>query len=172
MKLKKITSIILVCLTLSVGYRCGYYSFSGSSLPAHIRTVAVPMFDNKTSEFGVREDITDSIINQFTQDNSLKVTDRRSADSMVQGTIVNIREQAGAYSTDEKVNEIRVYVTVQAKFEDLKKHKVIWEESINQWGTYNPNLPPGDEGSTRQDAINEAIEKIVADIFNKTVSGW
>jgi uncharacterized membrane-anchored protein len=91
---------------------------------------------------------------------------------MVSGTIVNIREQAGAYNSDEQVNEIRVYVSVQAKFEDLKKHKIIWEESITQWGTYNPNNPPGNEGSTRQDGINEAAKKIVADIFNKTVSGW
>ena len=172
MKLKKNTLLIFILFLLTIGNKCGYYSFSGSSLPSHIRTVAVPMFENKTSEFGVREDITDAVINRFTQDNSLKVTDRRSADSMVSGTIVNIREQAGAYNTDEKVSEIRVYVSVQAKFEDLKKHKIIWEESITQWGTYNPNLPPGDEGSTRQDGINEAVEKIVADIFNKTVSGW
>jgi len=152
MKLKKNTLLIFIFFLITTGNKCGYYSFSGSSLPSNIRTVAVPMFENKTSEFGVREDITDAL--------------------MVSGTIVNIREQAGAYNTDEKVNEIRVYVSVQAKFEDLKKHKVIWEESITQWGTYNPNLPPGDEGSTRQDGINEAVEKIVADIFNKTVSGW
>ena len=172
MKANKTFLFILFLFLITIDFRCGYYSFSGSSLPPHIRTVAVPMFDNKTSEFGVREDLTDAIIYEFTQDNSLKVTDRRSADSMVSGTIVNIREQAGAYSTDEKVSEIRVYVTVQSKFEDLKKHKVIWEESITQWGTYNPDNPPGDEESTRQDGIAEAIEKIVADIFNKTVSGW
>jgi len=172
MKKNKITILVFIFFLIVSGYQCGYYSFSGSSLPSHINTVAVPMFENKTSEFGVREDITDTIINQFTQDNSLKVADRRSADSMVSGTIVNIREQAGAYNTNEEVKEIRVYVSIQAKFEDLKKHKTIWEESITQWGTYNPTLPPGDEGSTRQDGIKEAIEKIADDIFNKTVSGW
>ena len=108
MKLKKNTLLIFILSLLAIGNKCGYYSFSGSSLPSHIHTVAVPMFENKTSEFGVREDITDAIIKRFTQDNSLKVTDRRSADSMVSGTIVNIREQAGAYNTEEKVSEIRV----------------------------------------------------------------
>jgi len=160
--------LILAILHIS----CGYYSFSGSTLPAHIRTVAVPMFENKTSEFGVREDMTDALIIKFTQDNTLKVEDRRSADSIVLGSIVNIREQAGAYTAQEQVKEIRGYVSVQAKFEDIKKRNVIWEESITQWGTYNPNLPAGDEGSTRQDGITEAMEKIVDDIFNKTVSGW
>jgi hypothetical protein len=159
---------LLFCFTM----RCGYYSFSGSTLPAHIRTVAIPMFENKTSEFGVREDMTDALIIKFTQDNTLKVADRRSADSIVLGSIINVREQAGAYTANEEVNEIRVYVSVQAKFEDIQKRKVIWEESITQWGTYNPNAPVGDEGSTRQDGISEAVEKIVDDIFNKTVSGW
>ena len=166
------TLILLLLLFVISNTQCGYYSFSGSALPSHIQTVAVPMFENKTSEFGVREDMTDALIFKFTQDNTLKVADRRSADSMVLGSIVNIRDQAGAYDAKEQVNEIRIYVSVQVKFEDLKKNKVIWEESITQWGTYNPNLPAGEEGSSRQDGINEAVEKIVDDLFNKTVSGW
>jgi len=62
-------------------------------------------------------------------------------------------------------------VKVLAKFEDLKKNKVFWEEEITQWGTYNPDALSG-ENSNRQDAIGEAIDKIVTDIFNKTISGW
>ena len=164
------TNSLLLLFFLILG--CGYYSFSGSALPSHIRTIAVPMFGNKTSEFGVREDITDALIEQFTQDNTLKVVDQRSADSMIRGEIENIREQAGAYNQNEQVSEIKVYVTVSAAFEDLKKKEVIWEEQITQWGTYNPDLTTADGSTTREDAIKEAIEKIVADVFNKTVSGW
>ncbi len=151
--------------------RCGYYSFSGSSLASNIRTVAIPLFENKTTEFGVPEDITDALINEFTQDNTLKIVDRRAADSIIEGTILSIREQAGAYNQQEQVQEIRIYVIVKAKFEDLKKNNVIWEENITQWGTYSPDAS-GDENTTRQDAIAEAIEKIVTEIFNKSISGW
>jgi len=170
MKRMLLFSIIVLSIAMFTG--CGYYSFSGSALPSHIRTVAVPMFENKTSEFGVREDLTDALVDEFTQDNTLKVVDRRTADSMVRGDIVNIREQAGAYTQAEQVKEIRVYITVAVAFEDLKKKKIIWEESITQWGTYDPDLAPGQAGSSREDAIKEAVEKIVSDIFNKTVSGW
>jgi curli biogenesis system outer membrane secretion channel CsgG len=158
-------------ISLLVLLSCGYYSFSGSSLPSNIRTIAIPMFENKTTEFGVPEDITDALINAFTQDNSLKVVDRRTADSIIEGAIVNIREQAGAYNQQEQVQEIRIYVRIKAKFEDLKKNNVIWEEEITQWGTYSPDSSSG-ENTTRQDAIEEAIEKIVTEIFNKTISGW
>ena len=168
----KTTQLLLFINTIFfLHISCGFYSFSGSTLPSHIKTVAVPMFGNKTSEFGVREDITDTLIDQFTQDNSLKVVDQRTADSIVRGEIVNVREQAGSYNQDEQVNEIRIYVTVNAAYEDVKKHNTIWEEQITQWGTYNPDLTSG-EGSTREDALKEAIEKIVADMFNKTISGW
>jgi len=169
MKIIKIILSFLVLLVLCLG--CGYYSFSGSSIPAHLKTVAIPIMDNKTVEFGVPEDLTDALIALFTQDNSLKVVDRRSADSIIEGTIVNIRDQAGAYNQEETVKEIRVYVIVQAKYEDLKKNKMVWEEQITHWGTYNPDATSGD-ATTRQEAIAEALDKIVDDIFNKTVSGW
>lgn len=171
MRFSRLATIYLFALILVVISHCGYYSFSGSSLPPNIRTIAIPMFENRTTEFGVREDITDALIYEFTQDNSLKVVDQRSADSIIEGTISTIREQAGAYNQQEQVKEIRIYVTVQAKFEDLKNKKVMWEEQISQWGTYSPDSPSG-ENSTRQDAIREAIDKIVTDIFNKTISGW
>ncbi len=169
--MKHIKLIFLCWIFVFLLLRCGYYSFSGSSIPSHLKTVAIPVMDNKTVEFGVPEDLTDALIAMFTRDNSLKVVDRRSADSIIEGTIVNIRDQAGAYNQEETVKEIRVYVIVQAKFEDLKKNKIMWEEQITQWGTYSPDGSTG-ESATRQEAIAEAMEKIVDDIFNKTVSGW
>ena len=158
-------------LSLLFFLHCGYYSFSGSTLQSNIRTIAIPTFENKTAEFGVPEDITDDLINAFTQDNTLKVVDRRAADSILEGTIESVREQAGAYNQQEQVQEIRVYVRVKAKFEDLKNNNVIWEQEFSQWGSYRPDAPSG-ENLTRQDAINEAIGKIVTEIFNKTVAGW
>ena len=168
----KLIFFFLFITYCSLNLFCGFYTFSGSTLPGHIRTVAVPMFGNKTSEFGVREEITDALTIQFTEDNTLKVADRRTADSIIRGEIINIRDQAGAYNQDEKVSEIRVYVTVAAAFEDIKKHNVIWEEQITQWGTYNPDGTACQDNTTREDAIKEAIDKIVDDIFNKTIAGW
>ncbi len=163
---------LLAAIFIVVFVSCGYYSFSGSTLPGHIKTIAVPTFGNRTSEFGVPEDLRDALIAEFTKDNTLKVTDRRSADSIIRGEITNIRDQAGAYNQNEQVSEIRVYVTVNVAFEDLKKNKTFWDEQITQWGTFNPDLTPGQGNTTRQEAIQEAIEKIVTEILNKTISNW
>ena len=146
---------------------CGYYSFSGSSLPSHLKTIAIPVFEDRTSEFGVRESITDGLIEEITRDNTLKISDPRNTDSILEGIIINIRDQAGAVSSTEQVKDIKVYITVDVKFRDVVKRKVIWEEQITQWGTYEPETANG-----RLDGINEAIDKLIEDIINKIIAGW
>ena len=70
-------------------------------------------------------------------------------------------------SKDEEVKDIKVYITIDVKYRDVKNRKIIWEEQITQWGTYEPGGANG-----REEGLNEAIEKLVADILNKTIAGW
>jgi len=144
---------------------CGPYSFSSSGA-SHLKTVAVPIFQDQTSEFGIKEKLTDEVIDQFTRDNTLRLTDRRNADSLIEGRIVKVDDQAGAFTRDESVRDIKVFITVNIKYEDLKKRKIIWEEEITEWGTFNP-----DEES-RETGIDEAIAKIATEVLNRSVSGW
>ena len=146
---------------------CGYYSFSGSNLPAHLKTIAIPTFDDRTSEYGVREALTDALIEKFTDENSLKIENVRNADSILEGTILRINDQAGAYSADEEVKDIKISITVEVKFRDLKKREIIWEETITQMGNYDPADADG-----REAGIEAAIKILVTDILNKTTAGW
>lgn len=147
---------------------CGPYSFSGSDTP-HLKTVAVPVFEDQTAEFRLKEQLTNTIIQAFTRDNTLKVADRRVADALLQGTILRVSEQAGIYTPQEQVQEIRVTITARIKFEDLKKRKTIWEELITQFGTYTPGSAAS---SDRQTALTEAANKIATEVINKSVSSW
>src|SRR4030042_2701813 len=99
--------VIIILLSLLLGH-CGYYSFSGSTLPSYLKTIAIPVFDDKTAEVGVRESITDVLIQEFTKDNTLKIADTRNADSVLEGTIISIRDQAGAYDANEQVKDIKI----------------------------------------------------------------
>jgi hypothetical protein len=157
-------SFLLLTVSLILG--CGVYSFSGST--TNFKTIAVPVFEDRTAEFGIKERLTNTIIEEFTRDNTLKIADRRVADSVLLGTLLRVEERAGVYNENERVQEIRVYLTVQVKYEDLRKRKTIWEAPITQFGTY----APGSSSSSRQNAIDEATRKIANEVLNKTVSGW
>lgn len=144
---------------------CGPYSFSSSGA-SHLKAVAIPIFQDQTSEFGIKEKLTDEVISQFTRDNTLRVSDRRNADALIEGRITLVDDRAGAFTSDESVKDIKVFVTVNVKYEDLKNRKIIWEDEITEWGTFNPDQ------QTRAEAINEAVNKIAEEILNRSVSGW
>ena len=79
---------------------CGYYSFTGS-IPSDIKTVAVPLFDDNTSFPGVREDLTNNVIDAFINDNTLQVVPESKADLVITGTILSIREKAAIITSKE-----------------------------------------------------------------------
>lgn len=164
---KKTVYLLVAGFVISVFLsHCAYYSFSGS-LPPHLKTVAVPLFDDQTAEFGLKEELTDALIEQFTKDNSLRITDRGAADVLVEGVISNIYDQAGGYDRNETVEEMKVICRVKVKCTDMVKRKVMWEESISRWGRFTPNDP-----DSRREGLSEALEQIAEEILNKTVSGW
>jgi hypothetical protein len=161
---------MLTTVILATG--CGPYSFSGA-VSTHIKTIAVPVFEDRTAEFGVRDRLNNAIVDEFTRDNTLKIADRRVADSILHGTLLGVQETAGVYNQSggnqpENVQEVRVTLMVQLKYEDMKKRKTVWETQMSQFGSYSPGKP----SSTRQAAIDEAIRKIANEVRNKTVSDW
>jgi len=142
---------------------CGIYSFSGSTIPSHIKTVAVPLFGNNTPEFGIDQQLTDALIDAISADNTLKIADARNADSILKGTILQITDRAGQYDANENASSYRVTINIKVSFEDVKKRKVLWEETWSGWGLYE---------SDRNQGVEDAISKLTIDILNRTVSGW
>ena len=146
---------------------CFAYSFKGS-LPSNIKNVAIPLFDDNTAYPGVREDLTNSIIDEFIADNTLAVTPESDADIIITGTISSIRERAAIITGNETVEEIQMYVTVRAKCEDIKNQKIMWEKNISEFGVMEANGSQED----RDRAIQDALVKITEDILNNTLANW
>ena len=159
------TSILfmLLCVIGFSSFGCGVYSFSGSTLPPHIRTVGIPLFEDRTTEFGMDQLLTDALTEEITEDNTLKIANPREADAIISGTIMSVKDRTGQYDANETASDYRVTISVKVRFEDVKKRKILWEHTISQWGAY--------EGD-RNEGIEEALEKISTEILNRSVSGW
>jgi hypothetical protein len=143
--------------------RCGAYSFSGASLPPHLKTVAIPLFENRTPEFGVDQRLTDAVIEAVTKDNTLKIAESSTADCILRCTLNRIEDRAGQYNRNEEASTFRITLSVQATFEDLQKRVVLWQSPISAFGTYSDN---------RDDGIAEAVDKLTVEIVNRMVSNW
>src|SRR5262245_55617522 len=77
------------------------YTVSGV-LPSHLKTLAVPVFANKTVEFRLADDVTEAITNAFIADRRLRIGRERDADAVLRGSIVTYKNQVYGYTTQER----------------------------------------------------------------------
>jgi hypothetical protein len=146
------------------------YSFTGASVPPHLKTVAIPLVDDQSGlgEPGLREKFTTELIQLFTADNSLEVADRGTSDSILEGAILSVSDAPAVVTQGEQVTRRRVTITARFAFQDMKQRKKLWDKTFSSWGDYDS----GGGLSQRQAGLQEALRKIAEDVLLETVSGW
>ena len=146
------------------------YSFKGGSVPPHLKTIAIPIVEDQ-SAYGdptLRDSFTRQLVDRFTNDNTLQLTDRNTADSMLEGVVTDVKDAPLVLQGNEQVTQRRITVTVRMTFQDLKLRKKVWEKSFSSWGDY----PSGGGLTQRSEGTAEAVKKLTEDILNETVAGW
>jgi hypothetical protein len=149
---------------------CCVYSFTGASVPQHLKTIAIPIAEDRSGsgEPGLKELLTDQLIQKFINDNTLQVTEKVNADALLECVILPLSDAPAVVSAGENVQARRITINVQVTYKDLVKRKTIFDKKFSNYGDY----PSGGTISQRNDAIQTAIDKITEDILLDTVSGW
>lgn len=187
--LQKISMWIILILPL-IFISCGFYSMAGS-LPPHIKTINIPLLENKTAEFGLSEEITDGIIHEFNEAGILTlVDDAQEAHSILRGEIKKVNEGPYTYNKQESVNEFRYKIDVKLEWYDVILDKTILEGTYSGFGAYGISgdissdgidndgdglIDEDDDdefGEPRAFATKVAIRKIAEDILNEIMSTW
>lgn len=164
-----ILCLFIFPLVLNFGGCCGY-SFTGASVPEHLKSISIPIADDRSggAEPGLREKLTEVLTQKFIDDNTLQVTDKSSANSILECTIVSIVDAPAIVTAGEQIATRRITVSVAVVNKDLVKRKTLFEKTFSNYGDY----PSGGSQDSRRTAIDDAIEKITQDILLDTVSGW
>lgn len=149
---------------------CCVYSFTGASVPQHLKTIAIPIAEDRSGsgEPGLKELLTEQLIQKFINDNTLQVTEKVNADAELDCVILPLSDAPAIVSAGETVKTRRVTINVQVTYKDLVKRKNIFDKKFSNYGDY----PSGGTISQRRDAIQAAIDNITEDILLDTVSGW
>ena len=160
--------LILLAILISGLSGCGVYSFKGQGIGG-IKTIAVDPFDNRTTEFGIREKLTDAILTRLLNDRTLTVASPRSADAILTGVVLSIEDKPLTYQASETVTEYQVVISIEAKLIRQGVSEPVWQGRIVGEGNY-----PFSTGSAaeRQNGVDIALEKIVRDLLNRLTSDW
>jgi hypothetical protein len=138
-----------------------------------MKTVAIPVFENGTTEYTLEQDITNAVIDRFVRDNHLRVVDERSANAIVQGKITGYKNAVFGFSAANRSQEYRVTITCSVVFKDLVKNREIWSDpGLVKTANYYVVPVPGDTAKTELDGRKEAVSKIADEILARSVEGW
>jgi hypothetical protein len=167
------TLVTIISLVVVVSFNA-CYSFTGASVPSHLKTVAIPLLDDQSGfgEAGLREKLTRMLTDLFIRDNSLEVADKSNADSIIEGVIVSVRDDiltvgAGEQGR-EQVGKRRITMSVKVIYQDMNLRKKVYEKTFTNDGIYDS----GSGFAQRQAGLDDAMKKISEDILLETVSGW
>ncbi len=166
--MKKNTCLFVLFLTTVIS---GCYSFTGSSLPTGIKSIAIPLASDNSSfsQATIRQELTDKLVQKFTRDGSLSVRDRSVADALLDITITSITDlPSGVATAGEQLTNKRITITIEATYRDQKKQKTFWDKSFQQTSDYQ--ISQGLDGQTI--AIKNAEDKLTNDLLLGVISNW
>ena len=162
-------SIVAAVLWLLPG--CGYYSFSGASIPAHLTTIAIPLAeDNSISPLTVLEEaLTELLIDRFVRQTRLTlVDDEAEADLILTTTIDRYNNAPTSVTGQERAQFNRVTLSVSARYHNQIDDEAL-ERTFSNFDDYDP-LAGGLDAE--EAAALAALENIADDLFTAATSNW
>lgn len=156
-------------ILISILFIAGCYSFTGGSIPEHLKTLQIaPINDN--SGFGdprYKDYLTKKIIEEFQRDNSFQLVEFQG-DAKLTITISSIRDDIETVKPGELEKQRRITITCNAEYFDAVKKKSIWQKSFSSYDVYElANFP-----QSRDKSIYDILDNLAQDILLAVVSGW
>ena len=140
------------------------YSFTGSSVPSHLKTIYIPFCIDKSGsgEPTMADDFTSELIDNFRSDNSLSITENSKSDAILECTINSISDAPTVIEGGENVSTRRITIRARVVYKDFVLKKTVFDKTFSNEGDYLTN---GDVATQRDEAIQIAIERITEDIL-------
>jgi hypothetical protein len=161
------TALMAVMISMMLDV-CGYKpAGKGKSLPAGIKTIAVPVFQNSSLKYRVEQRFTQAVIDEILKRaRALRVTTvTDGADAVLTGDIRSFRA-AGALLDDQgrtRVWDVRIVVNVTLR--DMRTRKILYQ---NPRMSFDGEYELSDDPQSFFNEENPAVERIARE-FAQTI---
>lgn len=168
--MRKFTILVFI-LSIGLVSSCGYYSFTGISLPAGTSTYQVNYFQNDAPliEPGLERTFTNALADLIQNQTSLQLVNSR-ADITYEGEITEYRISPTTATADNTAAQNRLTIGVRLRFYDKSNP----DNDLSQQFSFFYDYPGQAQlvGAQKDAAIAEIFERITQDILNATLGKW
>lgn len=160
----------LVCVVvLSSGFRECYKPVRNSGLPEHVRTVAVPPFQNAALRYKIEHRFTEAVMNEvIRRGKGLRVqSEPKGADVVVDGTIKSFAFYGVLLDTRGRARIFEVTITAAVTVRDQVKNRVLYD---NQDYVFRGEFEFSDDPRTFFNEEDPAVERLARSFSESLVS--
>lgn len=144
----------------------GCYTFSGTTLPGHLKTIQINPAINQTLDPALAERLTQAVIRGFENRSSLRAVNENGHCELK--LVLSTYSHTPYNTSGSDVTDYRIDLSVAVQFYDHIKDKILFEEkSLPGFATYSIV-----KAQTELDGQKLAIDNIVELILDNTISGW
>lgn len=147
------------------------YSFTGTTIPENVKTISIQYFPSNAplAPPTLSQQFTESLREIFLNQTNLGLI-QRNGDMNLEGTITNyITTPMAIQSGNDAAAYNQLSITVSVKFTNNKDEKQNYEQTFTNYASY----PSTENLATVQaELIRQINQKLVQDIFNRSVSNW
>lgn len=148
------------------------YSFTGASIPPDAKTVSIEDFPNMAPLINpnLSNKLSEGLKDKFLAQTSLNLVGN-NGDLKFSGKITDYYTQPIAIqSGDVSVAAMnRLTVTISVKFENNKDPKANFDTTFSRYKDYDSSNNLQD---VEEQLVDEILEELIQDIFNKSVVNW
>lgn len=174
MHLKETRKAIVAMVVLVALAGCGYH-FKGVGLmpPAGVRTIAITVLENRTSESGIETIFTGDLAYEFTRSKVLDVVDKDTADAVLGGIISSMAVDTISHTASYMSDERRVTITLDLSLR-RSDGEVIWSDrALSGREAFKVSSDNKLETESKRRAAIEALSKRLAEkIHNRILEGF
>lgn len=159
--------LALAVAALGLG-ACGY-SFRGT-LPSHVRTVAVPIFMNRTQEPGVESIITRAVVQAFATNGRLRVVRAADADAILDGEVTSYGVEAIAFDETLNIQQYRLVVGLNLRMRDVRRQAVLFQQTgVTEQADFRVIGPVSATIAREETALTQAAAEIARSIVSLAI---
>ncbi|MDW8297288.1 MAG: LptE family protein [Raineya sp.] len=164
--MKKSLYFIIVFVGL-VGCKNVYYTLSGSAASGTIQVVNFNNLSGGGPPY-LAQKLTEDLKTYYLQNSRLRIANSE-ADYIVEGDILEYQVVPLAPGADQQAAQTRINISVKVRFTDNKNPDNNFEQNFTNYADFPQTTTLAQVEAQK---IQEIFDKIIFDIFQKTVANW
>ncbi len=171
-KLQPIYTLLTLALTFALS-GCGVYSFTGTTISPDIQTISIQNIENPTGEgpSNLTQIVTSNFKDYYRRNTNLTLL-QQEGDLQLEGQIVSFTVTPAAVQREGEIDRAslnRLTLGVQVRFVNNMNPEESFDQLFSISEDFDANI---DVTQLPPSFIENLTERLVIDVFNKTVANW